>query len=108
MNDFSEFLNVLIKLGVPTIGAMTVWCIRACLHFTKELKIIREAIQSNMRKDLLKEYKQYKSQGYVEDDDLQEWENRYQKYHLLAENGIMDAKRQELLMLPNTPPVGRY
>lgn len=104
MQEFSDFLNLLIKLGVPTIGVMTVWCVKACIRFTTELRIIRQAIQSNMRKDLLEEYKQYKAQGYVEDDDLEEWENRYQNYHLLAENGIMDAKRQELLKLPNVPP----
>lgn len=57
--------------------------------------------QAQMRAQLLKDYKKYIAQGFIDLDDLDDWENSYQKYHLLGANGVMDSKRDALLKLPN-------
>ena len=35
---------------------------------------------------------------------MEDWENQYQAYHSLGENGILDSRRAELLKLPNRKP----
>ena len=32
---------------------------------------------------------------------MEDWENQYKAYHSLGENGILDSRREQLLMLPN-------
>lgn len=96
-----NFVTVLGILGIPSIFAMSMWCIRKCVDFSKNLKILIEAQQKQMARDLTVDYKVYMDQGYIDDDDLMLWEENYQKYHALGANGIMDKKRERLLSLPN-------
>lgn len=96
-----EFVGWMGIIGIPTIFSMTAWCIKACTKFTKQMKVLLDSQQAQMRSNLLKDYKKYISAGYIELEDLDDWENQYQKYHLLGANGVMDAKRNELLKLPN-------
>ena len=99
-----EIVSVLGILGIPSIFAMTMYCIKACNKFSKQLKVLMDSQQAQMRCQLLKDYKTYVQQGWIEIEDLDDWENAYQKYHLLGANGVMDSKRDSLLKLPNTPP----
>lgn len=98
------FVDWMAILGIPTIFTLTGWCVKMCIKFTKQMKILMDSQQAQMRSNLLKDYKKFKAQGYIELDDLDDWENQYQKYHLLGANGVMDAKRCELLQLPNIKP----
>lgn len=104
LNDIKEILLFLAMLGIPTIFSLTVWCIKLCNNFTKQLNVLMESQQAQMRAALIKDYKFYIKQGWIDIDDLDEWENSYQKYHMLGANGVMDAKRQDLLHLPNVKP----
>lgn len=96
-----DFVTLLGILGIPTIFSMSIWCIKSCSQFATQLKILMESQQAQMRAALIKDYKFYIKQGWIDIDDLDEWENSYQKYHLLASNGVMDSKRLELMKLPN-------
>lgn len=93
-------------LGIPSIFAMTAWCIKSCVKFGSQLKILMEAIQAQMRKNLLDDYHFYEQQGWISDDDMKEWENQYQSYHALGKNGILDSRRTKLMSLPSFPPNG--
>ena len=108
MSGLKELLSWMAILGIPTIGSMTVWCIRACLKFSRELKIIMQAEQAHIRKSLLDDYHKFRQQGYLSEDDLEEWENRYQAYHELGANGVLDERRRYLMKLPSEPKVGEY
>ncbi len=57
--------------------------------------------QAQMRTKLLELYYKYKEKGYITSDELDDWENQYQSYHELGQNGIMDSRREELLAMPN-------
>jgi len=100
VKDIVSWLSV---LGLPTIVTMTAWCVAKCRKFAQELKILMEAQQKQMARDLTNDYKIYMKQGYIEDDDLRLWEENYQKYHSLGANGIMDKKRERLINLPIAP-----
>lgn len=106
IDNVRTFVAWLGILGIPSIFAMTMWCIKACVTFGKKLEALMSSQQSQMRSQLLEQYKKYIEQGYIDMDDLDDWEDQYQKYHLLGPNGIMDAKRDALLKLPNIPQNG--
>lgn len=63
-----------------------------------------QAQQADMRTKLLADYNRFKKQGYVEQEDLDEWENRYQAYHELGQNGVLDSRRADLMTLPTSKP----
>ena len=96
--------NVLTWMGIigfPTIFSMTLWCVKKCVGFNKKFKILMQAQQAQMRRDLLNDYHGYMQQGWIDDGDLETWINAYDKYHELGINGVLTARRDELLKLPN-------
>ena len=101
MNNVTKLVTVLGALGVPSIFAMTVWCIRCCKNYTKQLKILEKAQQAQMRSQLLEQYHLYMSDGWISEEHMEDWENQYQAYHSLGENGVLDRRREALLELPN-------
>ena len=100
----SEILNivsVLAILGLPSIFAMTMYCIRECRKFTKQLDILHSAQKAQMRAQLLEKYYVMKERGFAWADEVQEFENGYLAYHeLVGVNGILDARRSEVLTFP--------
>lgn len=104
--SLTSILTYLGILGIPSIFAMTAWCIRKCNQYTRQLIILMQAQKAQMRAQLLKDFHEYKQRGYVIDIELQEWSNQYKAYHeLVGENGILDDRYQQMLKLPNAAPV---
>lgn len=101
LRDFVAWCGV---LGIPSIFAMTAWCIRNCLHYTKQLKVLAKAQQAQMRSQLLEQYHHYMDDGWISEEHMEDWENQYQAYHSLGENGVLDSRRETLLKLPNSAP----
>lgn len=99
--DFNTIISWMGAIGIPTIFTMTAWCVKRCVGFSKRLKILMEAQQAQMRRDLLNDYHMYMQQGWISDDDMQAWDNAWDKYHNLGVNGVLTARREELLKLPN-------
>lgn len=87
-------------LGVPSIFMMTGWCIRACISFTRQLRILMTAQQAQMRGQLLEKFYNYKRRGWLTQEELDQWESEYQSYHALGQNGVLDKRRQELFSIP--------
>ena len=63
-----------------------------------------KAQQAQMRAQLLADYHSAMCDGFISEDDLQEWENQYQSYHELGQNGVLDVRREQLMQLPNSNP----
>lgn len=97
---FFEWLGV---LGIPSIFSLTVWCLNKSRGLAKQIGILMKAQQAQMRTQLLQQYHLYIDQGWISEDDLEDWENQYQSYHALGQNGILDARRTALFALPNKP-----
>ena len=97
-----EFVAWCWILGIPSIFAMTAWCIRSCIHYTKQLKVLAKAQQAQMRSQLLEQYHHYMDGGWISEEHMEDWENQYQAYHSLGENGVLDSRREALLKLPNS------
>ena len=99
----AEFVSWLGILGIPSIFTMTIWCIKSCIHYTKQLKVLAKAQQAQMRSQLLEQYHKYMKDGYISEEHMEDWENQYQAYHSLGENGILDSRRETLMKLPSVP-----
>lgn len=104
--EFKEVIAWLGALGIPSIFAMVTWCIRCYKRYTKQLKILAEAQQAQMRSRLLEQYHFYMDDGWISEEHMEDWENQYKAYHSLGENGILDSRREQLLMLPNKKKEG--
>lgn len=94
-----HFLDIMALVGFPSVFACIVFFFNACVKFGKQMKILMNAQQKQMRRDLTLDYHKYMKDGKIDDDDLDMWEQAYQAYHALGENGIMDARREQLIKL---------
>ena len=63
------------------------------------MKILAKAQQAQMRSQLLEQYHYYMDGGWISEEHMEDWENQYQAYHSLGENGVLDSRREELLKL---------
>lgn len=89
-------------LGIPSIFAMTMYCIKACRKFTHQLEILHSAQKAQMRSQLLEQYYVIIDRGWVWDTELTEWINQYTAYHeLVGNNEILDARKDELKHFPS-------
>ena len=98
-----EFVSWLGILGIPSIFTMTIWCIKSCIRYTRQLKVLAKAQQAQMRSQLLEQYHRYIKDGYISEEHMEDWENQYQAYNSIGENGILDSRRETLMKLPSVP-----
>lgn len=69
------------------------------------LTLVKKGTQATCRNDLEEMFAIAEKQGYCSNEDKQKFEATYQAYHMLGKNGVMDAKREKLLAMPETKPV---
>lgn len=99
MSDVREVIDIMALVGMPTIFACIIYIGKLCIRFGKRLDILMNAQQKQMRRELTLDYHKYMDAGYIDDDDLDMWEQAYQAYHALGVNGIMDSRREDLIRL---------
>ena len=98
-----EFVSWLGIIGIPSIFTVVIWGIKIVMHYTHQLKTLAKAQQAQMRSQLLEQYHKHLSAGWISEEDMEEWENQYQAYHSLGENGVLDSRRETLMQLPSNP-----
>lgn len=99
METLKNILTWTSALGLPTIVAILVWCIKQ----GQKVAILMSAQQAQMRTKLLELYHKYEKRGYITEEELEDWENQYQAYHSLGKNGVLDSRRDRLLKMNNIP-----
>lgn len=99
MDEVRNIASGMALIGVPSLFACVVWFAKKVTLFGKQMKILMNAQQKQMRRELQMDFHQYMDAKYISDDDLEMWESGYQAYHALGKNGIMDSYRQELIKL---------
>ena len=102
MENFIDYLKILNIIGIPSLVVMAGWCVKKTIQFGKAIKILADAQQKQMRRDLMADYHRFKRQGFIEEEDLDTWEAAYQAYHALGANGVMDARREDLIKMPSS------
>lgn len=99
MQKLIYVLNILAILGFPSLFVLVSISIKKMSKYAKQIKVLMEAQQAQMRSQLLKDYYTYKRRGFVYESELEDWENLYNNYHTLGANGIMDKRRETLMSL---------
>lgn len=99
MSEVRAVIDIMAFVGMPTIFACIIYIGKFCIRFGKRLDILMNAQQKQMRRELTLDYHKYMDAGYIDDDDLDMWEQAYQAYHALNTNGIMDSRREDLIRL---------
>ena len=64
---------------------------------------IAAGIQALLRDRLLQGYKYYEAQGWADYEDKSNLDNVYKQYHALGKNGVMDARHERFIALPDHP-----
>ena len=95
----------LAVLGVPGIFTIVVFLFRSVIKAMKNIEILQKAQKAQMRSQLLKQHDDYMAQGYIEQLYLDDWINQYNAYHaLVGPNAVLDARKDDLIHLPNHKP----
>lgn len=96
----------LAVLGVPGIFTIVVFLFKSVIKAMKNIEILQKAQKAQMRSQLLKQHDDYMAQGYIEQLYLDDWINQYNAYHaLVGPNAVLDARKDDLIRLPNHKPV---
>lgn len=99
MEEVRNIVNGMALIGVPSLFACVVWFAKKVTQFGKQMKILMNAQQKQMRRELQIDFHEAMAKGEISDEDLETWEASYQAYHSLGQNGIMDKYRQKLIDL---------
>lgn len=70
-----------------------------------DLEKVKKGVQVGNRTDLEQIADKAEKQGFCSAYDKQRFEATYQAYHALGKNGVMDAKRDKVLAMPESKPV---
>ena len=99
MNELKDIVTAMALFGIPSLFTCAVFFVRACVKFSHKIDILMGAVQKQMRRDLTQDYHKYMDAGYIDDDDLDLWMSQFTSYHDLGKNGVMDARRDDLIEL---------
>ena len=102
MENLSKIVSIFGIIGIPSIFTIVMWCFSECRKYANQISILMKAQQAQMRNQLLEQYHRYIQQGYISEEEMEDWENQYQAYHSLGKNGVLDSRREKLLSLPNS------
>ena len=106
MNEvIKAVVDYLALLGVPSIFTIIIFLYRSIRKSYKSINILQSAQKAQMRSQMLRQYDEYMKQGYIEQIYLDDWMNQYDAYHeLVGKNDVLDARKEELIHLPNHKP----
>lgn len=99
-----ELIDIVTFLGWGGMVALSSFLVKSITKLIKQTSILQSAVKASMRKQLLDDYHRFEANGFVSEEDLEEWQNQYKSYHVLVgENGILDARYESLKRMPNNP-----
>lgn len=94
-----EVYSILIKFGMPSLFTIVVAGGAAIIKFGRDMKILKSAVQNMMRAQLLKDGKQFLKDGEISELELYDWRSRYEAYHSLGKNGVLDALNNAIIQM---------
>ena len=71
----------------------------------EDIDLIKDALRHTLRNVLLSDYDLFTERGWCSHLEKEEYAATYATYHNLNGNGVVTHKNQEVLNLPDQPPV---
>lgn len=101
--------EILALIGIPSILTLIFQLLYTSIR--NKLKknkddddILRKSIQALLRDRLRERYVYFKSKGYIDIADKENYDNMYKNYHALGKNGVMDGMYEEIMSMPMISP----
>lgn len=91
--------TLLVTLGMPTLFALITALFAYFKKLFRSVEILKTAVQNQMRASLLRDGKQYLKDGSITELELFDWKARYEAYHALGKNGVLNALNEEIINL---------
>ena len=85
-----EFIKLLSLIGIPSIFAMVCYIFKMLKSQGQKIKILMDAQQAQMRRDLIEDYYRREKSETILERDLTSWVAQYNAYHALGANGVLD------------------
>ena len=116
METLKIIISILSLVGAPTLCTLIIKSFYSKMEVRKKtleeqeelldfkFKLIELAVQAILRNELLRVYKDCRTNGYADNDERMNFENMYVQYHGLGVNGVMDDIRLRFFALPDSPP----
>lgn len=105
-------LDILSKVIWAVLCGVCTFCItqikklhKASKSREEDLSLIKAALRHTLRNVLMSDYNTYKERGWCSHLEKEEYSATYDTYHALNGNGVMTHKDEEVLTLPDNPPV---
>lgn len=92
-----EFIKLLSLIGIPSIFAMVCALGGMLKRQSDKIKILMDAQQAQMRRDLIEDYYKWEKSETIPERDLTSWVAQYNAYHALGANGVLDSIREAML-----------
>ena len=86
-------------VGIPSLFLMFCGVIKMISAQSRRIKILMDAQQAQMRRNLTGDFYKYKERGRISQRDLDDWVAQYDAYHALGANGVLDSIRDKMLNL---------
>lgn len=67
-------------------------------------KAVKKGIQALLRSELIADYNKWSERKYAPIYARDNFDNCWEQYHALGENGVMDDLHEKFLELPTEPP----
>lgn len=96
MFDVKVLSTWLTILGMPSVFGLIAILARFVRKTVQDTKTLKEAVQSMIRTDLIKRYKEFKRDGCTE-LERKIWLIDEDRYAALGENGVLNHMREDVV-----------
>lgn len=88
------FYQILVLLGLEGLfSTIVIWV-------WNQVKGVKKGVQALLRAQMINDYNKWSERGYAPIYARQNFENCWEQYHSLGQNGVMDDLHRKFLELP--------
>lgn len=96
-----NFYQIACLFGFPSLFMASVGVFhRRMQEVRQESKALRVGVQALLRAQMISDYNKWSEKGYAPIYARENFENIWNQYHSLGENGVMDDIHEKFMALP--------
>lgn len=101
----SALVNLIVSFTVNSTHARKKQAEEIDTEVDRKNEVIRKGVQALLRNDLYALFDRCTEKGFATREEKRNFENIYEQYHALGQNGVMDNYRVQFAALPEKVPV---
>jgi hypothetical protein len=92
--------HILGLLGFPSFCTVLAYVYKRLKKNDDETRAVRMGVQAILRSEMISNYRHWSEKGYAPIYAKDNFENCWQQYHMLGQNGVMDDIHNRFMALP--------